>query len=222
MPFTPTRKFKLEALARHERYLSMPRDLRLFLLSLLIYADQKGREEAKSLTLREALYEFDDDLTTDTIDEWLLALESRGWLVLYVVGRRMFFEINPVAWALFVSVDKREAPPHPEPPDRAPVATQSASWGGLGASSGDSPGGLRGDSGRSAAEGKGEEGSGWMSDPDLPPPQGCPKHPNNTGLIRCGPCAGARKIHERFIAGEMTHEEAVKAWSTTTSRGAEE
>ena len=56
-----------------------------------------------------------------------------------------------------------------------------------------------------------------MLDPEMPPPQGCPRHPNNTGLIPCGPCAGARKIHDRFVRSEITHEQAVAAWSQATA-----
>lgn len=126
--------------------------------------------------------------------------------MLYVVGRRMYFQIDPVVLSLFLSLDKRDSPPHPEPPDPSPVAAQSAMWGAL-----------RADSGPTAAEGKGEgtdagEVPPWMLDAELPPPRGCRSHPNNTGLIKCGACAGARDLHTQFMSGEITHEEAVAAW----------
>lgn len=200
MPFSPTRKLKNEALLRSERFLSLPPPLRLFALSLLLYVDQAGREVASSRVLQQALYEFDEDVTTDSIDEMLLALEAADWLLLYEHGRRLYLQMNPELLALYVSMDKRDSAPHPPPP------------GALGAFSG-----------RAAAEGKGEGGepgdaAAWTLDPEMPPPAGCRKHPNNTGLIPCGPCAGARKIHADFIAGNITHAEAVAAWSTPPTR----
>lgn len=213
MPFTPSRRFKLEPLNRDERYLSMPRELRLFLLSLLMYVDTAGRENASSRTLREVLYEFDEDVTYKDIDEWLIALEARHWLLLYVSGRRLMLQINPAAWAEFVSLDGRDGSRFPAP-DPGPEAAQRAAWG---------------DSGATPAEGKGGEGGeeetpAWMLDPEMPPPQGCRMHPNNTGLIACGPCAGARRLHARFMSNEISHAEAVAAWSaatTTPDRGGE-
>lgn len=199
MPFTPARKFKLEALNRDERYLSLPRDLRLFVRQLMEYVDQLGREIASSSTLRETLFEFDEDVTVKTVDEWLLALEDAGWLVLYTSGRRMFMQINPVAWAAFVSCDGRDGSRYPEP-DPGPVSAQSATWGDLRAVPGASP--ARGEGGRGA----------WWEEPDGVPPAGCPKHPHNTGLIPCGACAGARKLHEGFMRGEISREQAVAAW----------
>jgi hypothetical protein len=199
MPFTPARKFKLEALNRDERFLSLPRDLRLFLMQLLMYVDQLGREIASSSTLRETLFEFDEDVTVKQVDEWLLALEDEGWLVLYTSGRRIFMQINPVPWAAFVSCDGRDGSRHPEP-DPGPVSAQSTTWGDL-----------RGVSGASPARGEGGSGVWWEA-PDGVPPAGCPKHPHNTGLIPCGACAGARKIHEGFMRGEITREQAVAAW----------
>lgn len=209
MPFSPARKFKLEPLNRDERFLCMSRDLRLFLWCLLSYADGLGREVAAARTLREVFYEFDQDVQPEQIDTMLLELEERDWLLLYVSGRRILFQINPAVWAEFVSVDGRDGSRYP-PPDAAPESAQRAAWG---------------DSGGTAAEGKGGAGDGgvsgegdretpaWMLDPDMPPPQGCLRHPNNTGLIRCGPCAGARQIHTGFMNGEITHEAAVTAWA---------
>ena len=217
MPFTPVRKFKLEALNRDERFLSLSRDLRLFLWSLLSYVDQQGREVMSSTTLRETFYEFDKDVTTEMIESWVEALESADWLLLYVAaGRRIYFQINPAALAEFVSMDGRDKSRHPDP-EPGPVAAQCAAW----VDSGSTPGGFRADFGSTTAEGKGEGGQlgesrespAWMSDPQLPPPQGCPRHPNNTGLINCGACGGARKIHTRFVSGEISHAEAVAAWS---------
>jgi hypothetical protein len=199
MPFTPVRKFKLEALNRDERFLSLSRDLRLFLLQLLMYVDQLGREIASSSTLRETFFEFDEDVTVGRVDEWLLALEERDWLVLYTSGRRIFMQVNPVVWAGFVSCDGRDGSRYPEP-EPGPVSAQSTTWGDLRAASGATP-----------ARGEGEVGD-WWERPDGVPPAGCPRHPHNTGLIPCGACAGARKIHEKFIRGEMSRDEAVLAW----------
>lgn len=202
MSFTPARKFKLEHLNRDERYLTVPPPARLFLLSLLMYVDQKGREVATAQTLRDTFYEFDPDVTVSDVNGWLCDLEARGWLLQYISGRRVLLQINPAALAEFVSMDGRDASRFP-PPEPGPEAAQSATWGGL-----------RADSGPTAAEGKGEgEEPPWFSDPTIPPPQGCRLHPHNTGMIACGPCAGARKIHAQFIGGEITHEEAVAAWA---------
>ncbi len=198
MPFSPVRKFKLEALNRDERFLSLPRDQRLFLLSLLMYVDQLGREIASASTLRETFFEFDDDVSVSRIDDWLLALEERDWLVLYTSGRRIFMQVNPVAWGAFVSCDGRDGSRYPEP-DPGPVSAQSTTWGDL-----------RADSGATPAEGKG--GAGWWESPEGVPPAGCKRHPHNTGLINCGACGGARKIHEGFLRGEISRDDAIRAW----------
>ncbi|WP_187265013.1 hypothetical protein [Homoserinibacter sp. GY 40078] len=182
----------------------MPQSLRLFLLALLMYVDAAGREIASSRVLREALYEFDEDVTPETVDEMLLALEGRGWLLLYESGRRLFLQVNPAPWAEFVSIDGRDGSRHPSP-DPGPEAAQRAAW----AASGPTPAEGKGESGGEAGDG---ERPTWMSDPDMPPPQGCKLHPINTGLIPCGACAGARKLHDQFIRGEISHDDAVKAW----------
>jgi hypothetical protein len=205
MSFTPARKFKLEALNRDERYLTVPRPARLFLLSLLMYVDQKGREVATSQVLRDTFYEFDEDVTSRDVDGWLNELEARGWLLQYIVGRRVLLQINPAVLAEFVSMDGRDGSRFPAP-EPGPEAAQSATWGGL-----------RAESGATAAEGRGGDGEtpAWMLDPDMPPPQGCRLHPHNTGLISCGMCGGAVKIHGQFMRGEITHAEAVAAWGGT-------
>jgi len=201
MPFSPKRSFKLEPLNRDERYLTIPQPTRLFLLSLLMYVDSAGREMASTRTLRDTFYEFDPDVEDSHIDAMLLDLEARGWLLLYISSRRILMQINPAAWVEFVSIDSRDGSRYP-PPEPGPEAAQRASWGDAGPSLAEGKGG-------GAAEG---EVPLWTLDPELPPQQGCRKHPNNTGLIPCGPCAGARKIHQQFMAGEMTHAEAVSAW----------
>lgn len=206
MPFSPSRKFKLEALNRDERFLTLPIPSRLFLLSLLMYVDAAGRELAAARTLRDLFYEFDHEVEDGHIDTMLLELEDRGWLLLYVSSRRMLLQINPAAWAEFVSVDGRDGSRYPSP-EPGPEAAQRAAWG---------------DPGPTVAEGKGEWGQSretpaWFDDPEMPPPQGCARHPNNTGLIACGPCAGARKIHQQFMNGDISHEAAVAAWSLGVS-----
>lgn len=207
MPFSPQRKLKIESLFRDARYLSLdPTTTRPLLLTLLHYVDGHGRESASAPIMRELLYEFDRDVTPGVIDGWLIQLEDADWLLLYESGRRLYLQINPIAWKAFVSCDGRDGSRHPAP-EPGPVETQSTTWGDL-----------RDSDGPTAAEGKGEgEGPGapppWMLDPDLPPPLGCPKHPNNTGLVNCGACAGAREIHNRFMRQEISHEDAVRAWS---------
>lgn len=211
MPFSPKRAIRLdkEPIFRDPKYLSLDPELQLLLLSLLHYVDGTGRENASSTLIRELLYEFRADVTPSTVDEWLLRLEAESWLLIYEHGRRLYLQINPSAWAAFVSgADGRDSRlPAPEP---GPVAAQGTPWG---------------DPGRPPAEGKGEAGerdSRWMLDPDMPPPQGCPLHPHNTGLIKCGPCGGARTIHTQFMSGEISHEEAVAAWRQAGPRRARE
>lgn len=205
MPFSPQRKLKIEALLRDPRYLTLDRETtRPLLLQLLHYVDGAGRESASAPMLRELLYEFDEDVTPGQIDGWMILLDEADWLLLYEHGRRIYMQINPIAWKAFVSCDGRDGSRHPAPePD--PVSAQSATWGDL-----------RENVGATAAEGKGgtgEEGTpAWMLDPDLPPPNGCPRHPNNTGLVKCGACAGAREIHSRYMHGDISHADAVKAW----------
>lgn len=217
MPFSPKRSLKSEELLRDERFLLMPRRLRLLLLSLLLYVDQHGRATASSPVLRETLFEFDEDVSASVVDEMLLALEECGWLLLYESGRRLYLQITPPAWTDFVTIDRRDASMHPAP-DPGPLATQAARWADAGppAAEGKGEAGGRGEAGEPPA------GADWMSDPEMPPPAGCSRHPHNTGLISCGPCAGARKIHHDFITGAITHAEAVAAWTDNTRRPKED
>lgn len=208
MPWSPSRRFKLEELNRDERYLMLPISppipLRLFAITLLQYVDGAGREVANSSTLREAFYEFDQDVTTADVNSALIELESRGWLLQYISGQRVLLQMNPVAMSTFLSHRDSRDTRFP-PPEPGPEFAQRVLWG---------------DSGPTVAEGKGEGDSGggsegvppWMLDPELPPPRGCVLHPVNTGLIKCGACAGARDIHTQFMSGEITHEQAVAAW----------
>jgi hypothetical protein len=206
VPFSPKRSLKMQELFRDERYLTLDPSPRLLMLTLLHYTDALGREVASSTSLSDLLYEFDAKVTPGQIDKMLTLLESRSWLLLYESGRRRYMQVNPVAWKAFVSIDGRDGSQYP-PPDPGPVAAQGHAWG---------------DPGPTAAEGKGDGGGApplWMSDPDMPPPQGCRMHPLNTGLIACGACAGARKIHADFIAGRISHAQAVAAWTTATAEG---
>src|SRR5690606_3609315 len=109
----------------------------------------------------------------------------------------------------FVTIDSRDQSRHP-PPDVGPASAQGGPWAAAGSTAAEGMGGAEAGE---ASGGDGRARAAWMSDPDLPPPQGCERHPNNTGLIPCGPCGGARKIHAAFISGEITHAEAVAAWT---------
>lgn len=204
MPWSPSRKFQLEAMNRDERYLMLPRPLRLFATTLMMYVDGMGREVANARSMREMFYEFDPEVTVEEVESMLLDLEGRGWLLLYDAGPRLLVQVNPVLMKAFTShMDGRDSKfPAPDP---TVEFAQRVLWG---------------DSGQPPAEGRGEgaddgESEGaplWMLDPELPPPRGCPKHPTNNPRGDCGGCAGARDIHKQFMSGEITHAQAVAAW----------
>lgn len=201
MPFSPKRSLKMQELFRDERYLTLEPSPRLLMLTLLHYTDALGREVASSTSLSDLLYEFDAKVTPGQIDKMLGLLESRAWLLLYESGRRRYMQVNPVAWKQFVTIDGRDGSQYPAP-DPGPVAAQCHTWGEV-----------RANAGPTAAEGRGDGGApAWTLDPEMPPPQGCRMHPNNTGSIACGACAGAVKIHKRFMTGEISHAEAVRAY----------
>lgn len=204
MPFSPQRRLKLEALFRSTRYLALDERHRLLLLSLLHYVDGTGREVASSQSLKELLYEFDDKVRPTLIDRMLTVLEEHAWVVLYEHERRRYLQIVP--WRVFVTIDGRDGSNYPDPPP-GPLAAQGSHWA---------------TAGPTAAEGRGEGGGeapAWTLDPNLPPPHGCRLHPNNTGSIACGACAGAVKIQKRFLQGEITHAEAVAAYMGTEVDG---
>lgn len=202
MPWSPKRWFKLEALNTDERYLELPRNLRLFATTLMMYVDGAGRALATPAVIREAFYEFDPDVEASEIGAMLDALQERHWLLQYVAGKRVILQINPAVLSEFLSIDGRDSRfPSPEP---GPELAQRLAWGA---------------SGPGLAEGKGGVGEesdtpwwhAWMLDSELPPPQGCKKHRHNSPSD-CGGCAGAGKIHKQFMTGEITHADAVEAW----------
>lgn len=202
MPWSPARKFKLEPFNTDERYLSLPRPLRLFATTLLMYVDGAGRALASAGAIREAFYEFDTDVQPSEVEAMLVELEARDWLLQYIAGKRVILQVNPAVMAEFLSIDSRDSRlPAPEP---GPELAQRLAWGA---------------SGPTVAEGKGGAGeeSGtpwwlhWMQNEELPPPEGCKKHKFNSPTD-CGGCSGAKTIHKQFMVGKITHAEAVEAW----------
>jgi hypothetical protein len=197
MPFSPQRTLKAALLYRDQSYLELPIPARHLITGLLHYVDQQGRENANAATLREMFFEFDEEIDSSEVESLLLVLAERGWLLLYSSGKRQLMQVSDGPWRAFVTIDGRNKSVFP-PPSAGPETFL---------------GQPRSNSGPTLAGGR--EGAGgeaaWMEDPDLPPPVGCPRHPNGLLTGNCGPCGSARKLNDAYTRGEITREELIAA-----------
>ncbi|MDE2100838.1 MAG: hypothetical protein KGL39_26565 [Patescibacteria group bacterium] len=188
----------------------MPVAARHLIAGLLFYVDQQGRENANPATLRELFFEFDESVDASEVESLLLLLAENGWLHLYSSGKRQLMQVQAEPWRSFVTIDGRNKSVFP-PPSVGPETFLGHS---------------RSDSGPPLAGGRGEAGGGWpgetggetpdlydrwLTDPELPPPPGCRRHPNNLAVGNCGACAGSRKVHDAYMRGEITRDEAIAA-----------
>jgi hypothetical protein len=211
MPFTPKRTLQAEALYEDPSFQRLSPLARYLMAGLLSYVDGQGRERAKPVLLRETFFEQDEGIDPGDVETMLLELSSAGWVALYSHEGRELMQIDPDRMNAFVAgLDKRNGR-FPPPPEGHPTFTRPPS------------GAPRAEGREGAAEAGAEEWwqvepDAWMEDPDLPPPVGCPRHPNGLMVGNCGPCGSARKSHDQYMRGEITHAQLVSAHRARPSR----
>lgn len=71
----------------------LSRDERLMFIGLICHSDDEGRGEASPEFLRRAIFGYDDNVTVQTVNEWLeeIAKQVRGLVLYEDCGRRYYF-----------------------------------------------------------------------------------------------------------------------------------
>lgn len=188
MPITRIRSVRPEFFD-DETLLELPRDVRMTFLGLQAYADDYGREKSNSVIAKGAIWPLDEDITPEVMDQHMLQLEAAGFIELYTVAKRSYYQI--VDWTDWQRVDRpsksTRIPPPPEPSraPREPLAEEG-----------------RGEGERERERGEGErEPSRASPHFDLPneaPSPFCRNHPEGTDRP-CRACGTARLRHEMFV-----------------------
>ncbi|WP_253873061.1 hypothetical protein [Promicromonospora umidemergens] len=190
-----------------EILLELPTDVRLTGLGLRFFANESGRQTANPILLKGSLYPLTDEVTTEVIDGHLLALEYVGYIQLYTVNKRTYFQV--VDWP---SVDKRgidmsRVPPPPPDPSITGQTNPDTSIQTLAVVEREEE--RREERGREgereeSAEGAGEAPQGARSSLlGTPKPSPfCTKHPRGTNRP-CQPCGRARLLSQEWVEAEI-------------------
>lgn len=186
-----------------EVLLELPTAVRLTGLGLRFFANEQGRQTANPILLKGSLYPLTDEVTTEVLDEHLVALDDVGYIRLYAVANRTYYQV--VDWP---SVDKRGIdmsrvpPPPPDPSNTPDSSTQT-----LAVVEGEER-----EERERAGEGEREEGVGEAPQGSrsrllgTPKPSPfCKKHPDGSDRP-CPPCGRARLAHGEWVDAQMEAE----------------
>lgn len=92
------------------------RDARLLFQGLWCEADSAGRGKADPRIVKGAVFPLDDDVTLDTVHDWLCELHDTGHILLYEVDEEPLFEVLNFSKHQAASYRTGE-PKHPGPDD---------------------------------------------------------------------------------------------------------
>lgn len=190
-----------------EVLLELPTDVRLTGLGLRFFANEQGRQTANPILLKGSLYPLTDEVTAEVLDAHLVRLEDVGYIRLYVVAGRTYFQV--VDWP---SVDKRgidmsRVPPPPPDPSSIGQTDSESSTQTLAVVEGEKREEREGGGEREGEESVGEAPQGSRSrllGTPKPSPF-CRKHPDGTDRP-CPPCGRARLAHGEWVDAQMEAE----------------
>ena len=188
--------------------MELPPLVRLTGLGLRFYVDDQGRGSANPGWIKSHLWPLDREVTEDTIDAHLIALEDAGYITLYSAGKKTYLALND--WPSDSRGDPSEYPAPPSDKGACNLqatCTQDArnSHAGCVQAAGDLHAtrtvvGERGEEGeaeRAGAAGEGPVGSGGTPLAGSPEPSPfCSKHQPYGTEEPCGPCGTTRKRHQ--------------------------
>lgn len=176
-----------------EKVNSWPIPVRYFWTQLWGYCDDHGRGRYDPRLIVADTFPIDDEVTAAVVSRWMQALELAGVISVYEVAGKAYFEC--VNW------DEHQDPPYfkktdvpdsfgviPEPSKRSKKIPES--------------------SGKFLPNRRGIEGEIEREGESVEPPLFCHSHPNGS-TQKCGHCADARRLHDRW-----TREHAPKARPT--------
>lgn len=96
----------------------LPRDVRLFYIALWNEADDEGRFQAHPRRVLGACFPYDDDLSAEDIEQWMILLSDTGRLVLYTVDGEPYGQLTkfgPHQRINRPTPSRLPAPPEPSP-----------------------------------------------------------------------------------------------------------
>lgn len=190
-----------------EELVELPTEVRFTGIALRFRADDYGRAAANPILGKADVYPLTPETSHEEIDDHLIALEDVGYITLYVVEGKTYFQI--MDWPKVDRPGPSNTPPPPDQTSVTPVTANSREPLVVG--------------GKEGRKGEGEEGMGVTgvgqqgvsagaprSLADLAgtsePSPFCQRHPIGTE-DKCGPCGGARKRHEVWTRSQVGDEE---------------
>jgi len=187
----------------NEDIAALPRDVRMTLLGLWKHVDDYGRGTARASLIKANVWPLDDDITAETIDEWLLLLDESRLIEIYVVEKRTYLAIAD--WDYWQRVDRPTDSILPPPPKPALASPREPLVGegreGERARGSARAAGASGESGASEGHSR-VQFEDNVSDSERPPAF-CKKHPEGTDTP-CRACGNARLRLEAWQADRMS------------------
>ncbi|MEB0201984.1 hypothetical protein QN354_09470 [Cryobacterium sp. 5I3] len=186
----------LPEMFRNEDLLALSVQTRLTAIGLRLYADDHGRETATAALIKAALWPLDTDVTDATINGHLIELDDAGYLDLYQIGPRTYFQV--VEWP---RVDHPAVSKIPEAParDSSRTAREPFAAGEGEREEKESERYSEGEGAWRDAEGAESAEGGYSRTvrEDLPPSPFCRSHPEGTDKP-CRNCGTARLRHRSW------------------------
>lgn len=190
-----------------ELLLELPAEVRLTGIGLRFFANDHGRQTANPTMLKAQLWPLTPHVTEEAIDDHLVALEDAGYIRLYAVGARTYFQLVEWPSVQHRSEDVSRVPAPPPEPSNTGQSTPDSSTQTLpvvereGERRGER--GREGESGERAgrAGGSAEGGRALLVGTPEPSPF-CKKHPEGTDWP-CPPCGRARLANKQWFTAQM-------------------
>ncbi|WP_419704970.1 hypothetical protein [Promicromonospora sp. NFX87] len=186
-----------------EVLLELPAEVRLTGLGLRFFANDQGRQTANPTMVKAQVWPLTQAVGEEQVEEHLVALEDAGYIRLYVVGGRTYFQL--VEWP---SVDNRSqedfsrVPPPPSAARSGPD-TSIQTLAVVEREKSEGVGGGEGELRVGAGEAPQGTRSRLMGTPK--PSPFCKRHPDGTDHP-CAPCGRARLAHGEWVEAQMEAE----------------
>ncbi|POH63615.1 hypothetical protein C3B60_15975 [Cryobacterium zongtaii] len=184
----------LPEMFRNEDLLALSVATRLTAVGLRLYADDHGRESTTPALIKAALWPLDTEVTNAVVTEHLLDLAYAGYLDIYQVGPRTYFQLTE--WPRVDHPAESRIPPAPIRNPSGNVPDQFAAGEG---ERRERESGSEGEGAWRDAEWAREsvEGENSRTDPDVPPSPFCRSHPQGINAP-CRNCGTARLRHRAW------------------------
>lgn len=198
---------------------SLPPEVRLTAVGLRMYADDAGREQVRFRPMVAEIYEHDESMTSQQMEEHLLLLDQVGWLRLYVHEQKTLYQVRVWPPVQNPSVSKFPPPKGYRAPSRGSHETFSIVERGSGSeraseSVSECAGASEWVTGESARPSRDLHDEAPTAETPTPPSPFCSKHQPFGTESPCGACGTARMAHQIW-------QEASKRVQLPTSAGAD-